>query len=137
MQLNVVHNVGVTSDEKLTAIQARERFAAALQQARVRYGHESGQGEISRRAFALALGITGERPEERYRLYETAEREPPMWVLASLRRVTGFSLDAMIAGLPQGRNLTEQSGQNRGDRPPVSACVVRIERTKQSKRRKA
>ncbi len=61
------------------------------------------------------LGISGDRPEERYRLYENAKREPPLWVLAAVRRVTGYSLDDLIAQLPAGRPL------ERNRIPPATA----------------
>jgi hypothetical protein len=84
---------------------ARQHFAAALREVRRRYGLETGQGKISQKRFAEMLGISGDRPEERYGLYEKGKREPPLWILASLRRVTGFSLCDMIAQLPAGRPL--------------------------------
>jgi hypothetical protein len=94
----------VDDDTGLTA-EARRLFATALREARLRYGRETDQGELTQRVFAEMLGIRGERPEERYGLYERAEREPPLWILAAIRRVTGYSLDALIAQLPAGRPL--------------------------------
>jgi DNA-binding transcriptional regulator YdaS (Cro superfamily) len=92
---------------------AQRLFAAGLREARFQYGNASGQGEITQREFARMLGIDGDRPEERYRLYEAAKREPPLWVLASLRRVTGFSLDGLIAQLPPGRRLLRDAPAQR------------------------
>jgi DNA-binding transcriptional regulator YdaS (Cro superfamily) len=93
-----------TPPDKL-ARAAQRLFASGLREARLQYGNASGQGEITQREFARMLGIHGERPEERYRLYEAAKREPPLWILASLRRVTGYSLDDLVAQLPAGRRL--------------------------------
>lgn len=90
------------------AREAQRLFAAALRQARLQYGRATGQGEITQRQFAMMLDIDGERPEERYRLYEAGKREPPLWILAALRRVTGYSLDGLIAQLPAGRRLERE-----------------------------
>ena len=123
-------------DEVQTTAEARQLFAAALREARLRYGRETGQGDLTQKAFAQMLGISGDRPEERYGLYEKAKREPPLWILAALRRVTGYSLDDLIAQLPAGRPL----GQNQAptaepDKPPrrrtaagCNAPVVRLQR---------
>jgi transcriptional regulator with XRE-family HTH domain len=100
-----VGQLAAVDDDPHTTAEARRLFAAALREARLRYGKETGQGKITQKQFAKMLGISGERPEERYRLYEKAEREPPLWVLAALRRVTGYSLDDLIAQLPAGRPL--------------------------------
>lgn len=105
-------------DDTRTTLEARELFAAALRLARQRYGRETGQGEITQKSFAGMLGISGERPEERYRLYESADREPPLWILAALRRVTGYSLDGLIAQLPAGRPLAVTSATPRVRKPP-------------------
>lgn len=92
-------------DDAHTTLEARRHFANALRVARLQYGRETGQGELSQKEFARMLGINGDRPEERYRLYEGAKREPPLWILAALRQVTGYSLDNLIAQLPAGRPL--------------------------------
>lgn len=111
-------------DNPQTGIEARRLFAVALRLARLRYGRETGQGEITQKVFAGMLGISGERPEERYRLYENAKREPPLWILAAVRRVTGFSLDDLIAQLPAGRRLEREpakaSPSRRKGRPAAS-----------------
>lgn len=60
------------------------------------------RGKTTQKAFARSLGISGERPEERYRWYEIAEREPPLWILSAIRRATGASLDLLIADRPPG-----------------------------------
>jgi transcriptional regulator with XRE-family HTH domain len=88
-----------------SAYETRQAFAVALRIARLGYGRETNQGELTQKEFAQMLGISGERPEERYRLYESAQREPPLWILTSFRRVTGYSLDDLIAQLPAGRRL--------------------------------
>jgi len=105
-------------DEPRTGDETRRQFAAALRQARLKYGSETGQGEITQKDFAKMLGISGERPEERYRLYENAKREPPLWILAAVRRVTGFSLDDLIAQLPAGRRLEREPPTAPRNRPP-------------------
>jgi hypothetical protein len=93
----------------------------ALREVRLRFGNETGQGRLTQKKFAQMLGISGERPEERYRLYEKALREPPLWVLAAVRRVTGYSLDDLIAQLPAGRRLVrervEPSQRPKGSKP--------------------
>jgi hypothetical protein len=116
--------VGVANDHQ-TTLEARRLFASALCEARRRYGKETGQGEITQKQFAKMLGISGERPEERYRLYENAAREPPLWILASLRRVTGYSLDDLIAQLPAGRPLHADADTRRSptSRTPVAVSV--------------
>lgn len=106
----------------------------SLREARIRYGRESGQGEITQKAFAQMLGISGERPEERYRLYESAKREPPLWILSAVRRVTGYSLDDLIAQLPPGRRLEARRRPENGPSEPKSqdaACVVPVFRRTQ------
>lgn len=104
-------------DDTHAAGEAARRFAAALREARSRYGRESGQGDLTQKQFATMLGISGDRPEERYRLYESAKREPPLWILVALRRVTGYSLDDLIAQLPAGRRLNREHNQRSGDEP--------------------
>lgn len=95
------------------AREAQRQFADALRKARLQYGSATGQGELTQHDFARMLGIDGERPEERYRLYEAAKREPPLWILAALRRVTGYSLDGLIAQLPAGRPLPREQTAHR------------------------
>lgn len=99
------HFNGMEFDEGKSAIAARERFAEALRAVRLQWGAQIGEPDISQHAFAVHLGISGDRPEERYRLYERAKREPPIWLLAKIREVTGFSLDDLIASLPLGRPI--------------------------------
>jgi hypothetical protein len=110
---------GMDEDEHQTASEARANFARALGEVRRRYGAESGQGELSQEAFARLLGISGDRPGERYGHYERGSREPPIWVLAAIRRVTGYSMDDLIANLPAGRRI---------ERLPPSAAPPRRRR---------
>jgi hypothetical protein len=105
-------------DDPHTTQEALRLFAAALRDARARYGTETGQGSLTQKQFAKMLGISGDRPEERYRLYEMGKREPPLWILAALRRVTGFSLDDLIAQLPAGRRLYQEHTQPRRPKGP-------------------
>jgi hypothetical protein len=113
-------------DESHTTHEARRRFAAALREVRRRYGLETGQGDLTMKRFARMLGINGERPEERYRLYESAEREPPLWILAALRGVTGYSLDEIIAQLPAGRPFDEPRASVSRRRPARAPDLVAI-----------
>ena len=53
---------------------------------------------ISQAGMARLLNIEGER----YRRYERGEAEPPISVLVSIRRLTGVSLDILLAGEPPG-----------------------------------
>lgn len=46
--------------------------------------------------FAARLGIEAER----YRRYERDETEPDIETLAKIRRITGVSLDHLVAGDP-------------------------------------
>jgi transcriptional regulator with XRE-family HTH domain len=96
-------------DDSHEAAEAQRLFAAALREARLRYGQETGQGSLTQKEFARMLGISGDRPEERYRLYESGKREPPLWILSALRRVTGYSLDDLIAQMPAGRRLARDA----------------------------
>jgi transcriptional regulator with XRE-family HTH domain len=69
-------------------------FAWRLRATRRAYGGMVDEPELSARQFAMLLGIQ----PERYRRYERAELEPPLSVLVALRRMTGVSLDKLIAG---------------------------------------
>lgn len=70
----------------------RQSFAQRLQQLRIDHGMCIGR-RLSQRSFGILLGIDGER----YGSYERADREPTLEILAALRRVTGVSLDEMLA----------------------------------------
>jgi transcriptional regulator with XRE-family HTH domain len=83
-------------------------FAARLRQLRINYGASIGQFNLSARQFARILGIEAQR----YRRYERAEIEPPLAVLALLRKVTGASLDRLVTGLPPGKaDMMTQHGE--------------------------
>lgn len=104
-------NLRGMEDEATVSSLARQAFAERLKDVRARYGVSIGQPTLGQKEFAQSLGIGGDRPQERYGLYELAKREPPLWILAALRRETGFSLDDMIAGLPPGLPRSEREGQ--------------------------
>jgi transcriptional regulator with XRE-family HTH domain len=104
-------------DEPKSAAAVAERFAVRLEVARQQHGQKTGRPKLTQREFARDLEIGGDRPEERYRLYERGQREMPLWLLAAVRRVTGFSLDELIAGMPPGDTLgTLSFGITRGER---------------------
>ena len=70
----------------------RETFALRLQQLRRDHGECLGR-RLSQSAFAALLGIEGARLGS----YERGDRTPTLEVLATLRRVTGVSLDDLIS----------------------------------------
>lgn len=70
----------------------RQAFACRLQQLRTDYGNCLGR-RLSQRSFGILLGIDSQR----YGSYERADREPTLEILAALRRVTGVSLDELLA----------------------------------------
>ncbi|NPD68278.1 helix-turn-helix transcriptional regulator [Lichenicola cladoniae] len=72
----------------------RQSFALRLQELRADHGRHLGRGPLSQRAFSELLGID----KDRYGSYERADREPPLEILAKLRKVTGMSLDELIGG---------------------------------------
>jgi transcriptional regulator with XRE-family HTH domain len=71
----------------------RNAFPRRLRELRRRYGQAKG-ASVSQATFAKLLGID----PERYGSYERGGREPNLTILASLRRVTGASLDQLICG---------------------------------------
>ena len=71
----------------------RDAFALRLQQLRRDYGKRLGR-QLSQSAFAAMLDIEPARLGS----YERGDRTPTLEVLAALRRVTGVSLDELIAG---------------------------------------
>lgn len=115
-------------EEHRIASEARKPFADGLRIVRHHYGIDSGQGTISQEDFAKMLGIGGDRPGERYGHYERATREPPIWLLAAIRRVTGYSLDDLIAQLPPGRRLPRDptADVKPPRRDPPRGCVTRL-----------
>lgn len=78
----------------------RLAFSRRLRALRRAYGASLGQPYYEQWAFAAALGLH----TASYSRYERAETEPSLGVLAALRRLTGVSLDHMIAGLEPGRD---------------------------------
>lgn len=76
-------------------------FARMLAATRKWYGKNTGRPTLNMEEFATDLGIEGER----YRHYERGGREPPLWLLADIRRLTGISLDLLIANTPPGHRL--------------------------------
>ena len=79
---------------KKPASAERGAFAARLTALRQTYGMSIGQPGLDMGEFAKLLGLEGET----YRRYERGETEPPLRVLSAIRRVTGISLNALIAG---------------------------------------
>jgi len=72
----------------------RLALAARLIALRRAFGAAHGEPNINQRTFARILGLQSDR----YGRYERGELEPPLAVLIALRRVTGVSLDVLIAG---------------------------------------
>lgn len=66
----------------------RRAFATRLEAARIAAGYET------MREFSEALGVA----EARYRRWEAAETEPDLFHLQRIARLTGVSLDILIAG---------------------------------------
>ncbi|WP_217408673.1 helix-turn-helix domain-containing protein [Acetobacter estunensis] len=79
---------------KIPASDVRAQFSARLRMLRHAFGQETGNPGITQKEFAELLGIE----PERYGTYERGIREPPLSVLASIRRVTGVNLNGLIAG---------------------------------------
>ena len=77
----------------------RQAFSKRLEVARLSYGQRAGKAGLTAGEFAAVLGIDAER----YRKYERAEREPPLWLLVKIAHTTGFGLDFLILGAPPGR----------------------------------
>jgi transcriptional regulator with XRE-family HTH domain len=83
-------------------------FAKRLGAVRLAYGAVTGRPGLSRAIFAFELGLE----RNTYRRYERGEVEPPLTTLAAVRRLTGISLDYLIAGLDQGiADPTELTGE--------------------------
>lgn len=89
---------GSTEPQPKTAYEIRRAFAVRLKRVRQLHGLAIGQPRLSRNDFAKMLGMTDGNPGERYRHYEAARSQPPIWVLKAIREVTGYSLDYLIAG---------------------------------------
>lgn len=73
-------------------------FHIRLKAVRVAYGEQTGRPELSGEKFATEIGL---KPAA-YRRYERGELQPTLGTLAALRRVTGISLDYLIADEDQG-----------------------------------
>lgn len=69
-------------------------FAKRLAAVRLAYGVMTGRPTISRAVFAAELALE----QNTYRRYERGEMEPSMVTLVLIRRLTGISLDYLIAG---------------------------------------
>jgi transcriptional regulator with XRE-family HTH domain len=83
-------------------------FAKRLGAVRLAYGAVTGRPGLPRVTFALELGLE----RNTYSRYERGEVEPPLMVLAAVRRLTGISLDYLIADLDQGiADPTELTGE--------------------------
>ena len=75
----------------------RDAFAFRLRQLRRHHAQWLGR-PLSQSAFAALLGIEGARLGS----YERGDRTPTLEFLASLRQVTGVSLDELITGSKPG-----------------------------------
>lgn len=78
----------------------RLAFSRRLYALRRAYGASVGKPQMPQLDFAAMLGIG----KPRYARYERGEVEPTLALLAALRRVTGISLDLLIAGETPGRH---------------------------------
>ena len=79
---------------RVSASSERQSFGARLTALREAYGREIGKPDLSMKDFAQLLGLQ----EETYRRYERAETEPSLKTLSAIRRVTGVSLNSLVAG---------------------------------------
>jgi transcriptional regulator with XRE-family HTH domain len=79
-------------------MESQNLFARRLGAVRLAYGAVTGRSNLSRSLFASELGLE----KNTYTKYERGESEPPLAVLAGVRRLTGISLDYLIADLDQG-----------------------------------
>jgi transcriptional regulator with XRE-family HTH domain len=73
-------------------------FARRLAAVRLAYGMVTGRPQLSRARFASELNLE----KDTYRRYERGEMEPSLPTLAAIRRLTGISLDYLIADEDQG-----------------------------------
>ena len=74
--------------EPKTTSPLRAAFARRLEAARIAAGY------ATMRDFAEALGVQ----EARYRRWEAAETEPDIFNLVKIAKLSGASLDALLAG---------------------------------------
>jgi transcriptional regulator with XRE-family HTH domain len=75
-------------------------FARRLRHVRAAYGASIGQPELSQADFVRALNLDVQAGA--YRRYDNGKIEPPMAVLAAIRRLTGISLDYLVCGMGNG-----------------------------------
>lgn len=87
-------------------------FADRLEAVRKHHGRATGRPNLLRHAFAMELGLS----PPRYRRYERGEVQPPLEALEAIRRLTGISLDWLIAGLPRGNDPVADQVVSIGDR---------------------
>ena len=73
-------------------------FAQRLAAVRLAYGVVTGRPRLSRGQFASELYLE----KNTYRRYERGEMEPSLLTLGAIRRLTGISLDYLIAAEDQG-----------------------------------
>lgn len=80
-------------------------FGSRLEVIRRRFGRATDRSRLSMSDFAAELGVTAAR----YRRYERGEAQMPYAVLAELRRLTGASLDWLIADMTPGQDPTTET----------------------------
>lgn len=73
----------------------RQALAFRMRRLRTDYGHKVGR-RVSQAAFGALLGVE----EGAYGSYERGDRQPPLAVLLTLRRVTGVNLNELLADVP-------------------------------------
>lgn len=111
-------------------------FGPRLKNLRIAYGRTLG-GAFTAADMAALIGIAAER----YRTYERGFRDPPLWVIAKVKQLTGASLDVLIAGvrpdMPQQSWAEGGPGPTLGDRlrwvrelkepnPAIAASVMGV-----------
>lgn len=101
--------------KKMTTLSDRlalQAFARRLRALRRSYGVIIGQPDLTGASFAAKLHLL----PGRYYRYEHGEVEPPMSVLADLRRLTGICLDALVAGeVPGNPRMVPTGGEVEGE----------------------
>jgi len=107
--------------------EARGPFARRLVALRQVFSEQKGIGSvISQAAMARLLKIN----HEQYRRYERGDTEPSIAVLAAIRRLTGVSLDMLLAGeQPGSTTMIDKEGQIRkeltvGDRMRIARTAI-------------
>lgn len=74
------------------AMEMRASIARRLRDVRLKFG----AGQMTMIEFSEALGIEAAR----YRRYERAEVEPPIWVVREVHKLTGATWEAILGGAP-------------------------------------